>query len=170
MTFHRIKEEGMHTKRSFSVMMALAVTAGMIFLVPAGSAMADEQVQEQYRIHSQEQVKVMTQLKKEIFSETGFTRKEVKAIQPLMAEALELNGGEIGSIMKILKEAGQDNCVGECLAERLRTQNRLMLKEQAADGEEMMAREKVNTRTHTRDSDSSTRSGSGSSSGGHSAR
>jgi len=151
-------------------MMALAVTAGM-FLVPAGSTMADEQVQEQYRIHSQEQVKVMTQLKKQIRSETGLTAEEVEDIEPLMAEALDLNGGEIGSIMRILKGADRDNCVGECLAERLRTQNRLMLEEQQAiDGEKLMAREQVNTRTHARDSDASTRSGSRSTSGGHSAR
>ena len=164
-------------------MMVLAVTAGML-MVPAGSAFADEQVQTRSMIRSQDQVDEPTQLrlrlKNQICSETGLTAQEVEAVEPLLAQALELNGGETEPIRKMVRKAVQVDCVGECLAERLRTQNRLMLKDQqAADGEKLMAREQVTTRTRTRDGEQSgdmkrsetrtqsrDRSGSGSSSGG----
>jgi hypothetical protein len=187
LTFHGMKEERMDIKRSLSVVMILAVAAGML-VIPAGSAMADEQVQTRSMIRSQDQVDEATQLrlrlKNQICNETGLTEEEVEAIEPLMAEALELNGGETEPIRKMVRKAVQVDCVGECLAERLRTQNMLMLKEQqAADGEKIMAREQLTTRTRTRDGEQSggktrsetrtqsrDRSGSGSGSGGGSGR
>ena len=168
-------------------MMIVALAVGLL-VIPAGSAMAEEQVQTRSMIRSQDQVDEATQLrlrlKNQICNETGLTEEEVQAIDSLLEEALKLNGGETEPIRNMVRQAVQVDCVGECLEERLRIQNRLMLKDQqAAEGEKLMARKEVTTRTRTRDGEQSgdmtrsetrtqsrDRSGTGSTGGGNSAR
>ena len=107
--------------------------------------------------------------------ETGLSNEEIDAIDPLLEEALRLNGGDTEPLRKMVRSADQADCVGECLMERLRTHNRLMLQEhkQFAEVEQVASQERLMTRTRDGEqygdltrTETQTRSGSGSGSGG----
>ena len=168
----------MNIKRSCTVCMVLVVTVSFL-MVMVNSVLADEQIRTQSMITAQGQVDEATQLRLRLRSqlekETGLSHEEIDAIDPLLEEALRLNGGDTEPLRKMVRSAVQADCVGECLMERLRTHNRLMLQEhkQLAEVEQVASQERLMTRTRDGEqygdltrTETQTRSGSGSGSGG----
>jgi len=150
----------MITKRSCTVLMVMIFT--VVFLVAStGPAKAEEQIQTKSMIRTQSQVDEATQLRLRLRSqlkkETGLTDEELDVVDPLLAEALSLNGGDTEPIRKMVRKSVQIDCVDECLMERLRTQNRLMLQEhkELADDAHVASQERVSTRTRTREGEQS---------------
>jgi len=143
-------------------MVWMILVMAIVFLAaPVKSVMAEEQVQTQSMIMAQGQFDDATQLrlrlKNQLRKETGLNLEEVEAIDPLLEEALRLNGSDPEPIRAMVRKALQMDCVGVCLMERLRTQNRLMLKEhkQSGEMEQAATQERTRTRTQTHDGEHS---------------
>jgi len=150
----------MSIKKSYSAFMILAVT--MVFvMVMAVSAVAGEQVRTQSMITSEGQVDEATQLrlllKNQLQKESGLSVENIAAIDPLLEEALRLNGGDTEAVRKMVRKSVQIDCVDECLMERLRKQNRQMLQEhKELRGEDQLAsQERDRIRTQSRDGEQS---------------
>jgi hypothetical protein len=156
----RMKEGRMNIKRCCTVLMVIIFTMSFL-VVSTGPAKAEEQIQTQSMIQAKGQVdeatQLMLRLKSQLGKETGLRAEELDAIDLLLAEALRLNGGDTEPIRKMVRKSVQVDCVGECLLDRLRTHNRLMLQEhkELADGEKLASQERVRTRTRTRDGEQS---------------
>jgi hypothetical protein len=176
-----MKEGKMKIKSSLSVCTILLLTTAFVLLV-AGSALAGEEVRTQTRITSQERLddslELRTRLKNQLRKETGLSEEDLQALDPVLAEALELNGQDAEALRMMVRKAVQIDCVGECLMDRLRDQNRQMLQDRKkdAEGDQLAVREETRTRTRTMDGDQSgesarsetqsqTRDGSGSGEG-----
>lgn len=145
----------MITKRSCTVLMVMIFT--VIFLVASpGPVNAEEQIQTKSMIQAKEQVDGATELRlrlrNQLMKEFGLESEELEAIDPILKEALRLNGGDTEPIRKMVRKALQIDCVGECLMERLRNHNRLMLQEhkQVDENSQVASQERVTTRTRTR--------------------
>lgn len=176
-----MKEGKMKIKSSLSVCTILLLTTAFVLLV-AGSTLAGEEVRTQTRITSQERLddslELRTRLKNQLRKETGLSEEDLQALDPVLAEALELNGQDAEALRMMVRKAVQIDCVGECLMDRLRDQNRQMLQDRKkdAEGDQLAVREETRTRTRTMDGDQSgesarsetqsqTRDGSGSGEG-----
>jgi len=144
----------------FSLFTVVIVT--MVFLaVPSSTVFADEQIRVQSMIQAKEKVEEPTllrlRLRNQLKKETGLSEDELDAVDPLLAQALDLNGGDTEPIRLMMRKAVQVDCVGECLKERLRNHNRLILQEHAEAGEKaaVASRERDRIRTGTRDHEQS---------------
>jgi len=155
------KREGkMIIRVGFSLFTVVIVT--MVFLaVPSSTVFADEQIRVQSMIQAKEKVEEPTllrlRLRNQLKKETGLSEDELDAVDPLLAQALDLNGGDTEPIRLMMRKAVQVDCVGECLKERLRNHNRLILQEHAEAGEKaaVASRERDRIRTGTRDHEQS---------------
>ena len=150
----------MKIKTGYTVLMILIVA--MVFLaVPVNTVLAQELIRTKSMIQTQDQVDEVTQLrlrlKSQLGKETGLRAEELDAIDPLLAEALRLNGGDTEPIKKMVRKSVQVDCVGECLVERLRTQNRVMLQEhkELAEDTKVASQDRLRTQTRTRDGEQS---------------
>ena len=147
-------------KRCCTVLMVMIFTMSFL-VVSTGPVQAEEQIQTQSMIQAKGQVDEATQLRLRLRSqlkkETGLTDEELDAVDPLLAEALSLNGGETEPIRKMVRKSVQVDCVDECLLERLRTQNRLMLQEhkELAEDTKVASQDRLRTQTRTRDGEQS---------------
>ena len=155
-----MKEGEMNIRRGWYTLAILLVTAAFI-TVTTGSVLAGEEIRTRSAIMAKERVDDPTalrlRLKSQLKKETGLNEEELEALDPILAQALELNGGDTEPIRKMVRRAVQIDCVGECLMARLQDQNRQMLQEkkQAAAGEHVEAREQLRIRTRTRDGEQS---------------
>ena len=150
----------MKIKTGYTVFMILVVT--MVFLVvPVNTVLAQELIHTKSMIQTQDQVDEATQLRLRLRSqlkkETGLTDEELDAVDPLLTEALRLNGGDTEPIRRMVRKSVQVDCVDECLMERLRTQNRLMLQEhkELADDTKVASQDRLRTQTRARDGEQS---------------
>jgi uncharacterized membrane protein YgcG len=111
----------------------------------------------QTREQTDEAIELQLRLRSQLKKETGLTDEELDALDPLLAEAISLNGGDTEPVRKMVRKSVQMDCVDDCLMERLRTQNRLMLQEhqEELEGGQVASQERVTTRTRTRDGDQS---------------
>lgn len=83
---------------------------------------------------------IQLRLRGQIIDDTGLTESELEIYQPLIVEALSLNGGDAEQIREMFRKAVGDECVGDCLMERLRKWNRIMKQEQKQlDGDDQVA-------------------------------
>jgi hypothetical protein len=181
-SMERMKEDRMIIKRCCTVLMVMIFTMSFL-VVSTGPVQAEEQTQTQSMIQAKGQVDEATQLRLQLRSqlkkETGLTDEELDVVDPLLAEALSLNGGQTEPIRKMVRKSLQVDCVNECLSERLRTQNRLMLQEhkEPAGDTKVASQDRLRTHTRTRDREQSgdttrtetqtqNQDGSGSGSGG----
>ncbi len=150
----------MNIKGCCTVLMVMIFTLGFL-VVSTGPVQADEQIQTQSMIQAKGLVDEATQLRLRLRSqlkkETGLTDEELDAVDPLLTEALRLNGGDTEPIRRMVRKSVQVDCVDECLMERLRTQNRLMLQEhkELADDTKVASQDRLRTQTRARDGEQS---------------
>jgi len=150
----------METRRSWIVIKIMFVMTAFL-VATAGFAFAGEQIRSQSMIQAKEQTdeaaQLQLRLRSQLKKETGLTDEDLDALDPLLAEALRLNGGDTEPVRKMVRKSVQMDCIGDCLTERLRTQNRLMLLEhqQAVEAGQTASQERVTTRTRTREGDQS---------------
>ena len=93
---------------------------------------------------------IQLRLRGQIIDDTGLTESELEIYMPLIEEALSLNGGDSEQIRNMFQKAVGEDCVGDCLMNRLHAWNRKMIqqKEQIVDLDE--AETQKNTREQTR--------------------
>ena len=150
----------MNMKRIGIFLMVMAFVLSFL-MVSIGPAQADEQIRTKSMVQAMDQLDEATQLRLRLRSqlkkETGLTDEELDAVDPLLTKALSLSGGDTEPIRKMVRKAVQMDCVDECLVERLRKHNRLMLQEhkELGEGEKLASRERVRTSTRTRDGEQS---------------
>lgn len=120
---------------------------------------------------AQEQVdtsQVQLRLQERIMADTGLTEGEMNWYGPLIRKALSLNGNDPEPVRYMFQKAVKDECVGDCLMERLRTWNRTMEKKRESlyDNNQAAAQERVTERSRDMTGGLNSDSGQGSGSGG----
>ena len=120
------------------MLLAMCVAVSFLLAMPGASFAAD-----------QDRDQVQLRLRDQICDDTGLSKGELNKYEPLITEALELNGGDAEPIRNMFRKSVGEGCVDECLMERLRTRNRAMKQEQKLDAEQTKTQER--TRERTRD-------------------
>lgn len=100
-----------------------------------------------------------------IMDDTGLPEAEMVSMEPELAEAVALSGGDTGPVRKMIQKAVGENCVGDCLMERLRNWNRNMEQKQVSTKTQDTAMNREQDRDSSSDSGGSSK-GSGGSKGG----
>jgi hypothetical protein len=77
--------------------------------------------------------------------DTGLDEGQMNWYGPLIRKALSLNGNDPVQVRSMFQKAVEDECVGDCLMERLRTWNRTMerKREHLSDDNQLAAQERA---------------------------
>jgi len=124
------------------VVMCVAVS---VLLAMPGVSFSDDPDQTQTRYwedggYHLDNLQTKLRLRDCIIDDTGMSEAEMNWYEPLIAETLKLNGGDAKSVREMFRKAVGDECVGDCLMERLRKRNRVMKQEQKQlDGDDQVA-------------------------------
>ena len=92
---------------------------------------------------------VQSRLQERIMEDTGLTEGEMNWYGPLIRKALSLNGNDPEPVRHMFQKSVEDECVGDCLMERLRTWNQTMerRRESLSDENQVAAQERVTERS-----------------------
>lgn len=141
--------------RSNILFAVLSVAAAIILVVPS-MIFADDQDQTRDRIrggqHLEEPIRLQLRLRDQIQDDTGLSGAQLDKLNPLLEEAINLNGGDTEPVREMVRKAVGEDCVNDCLMERLRTRNREMARERKRllKAEGNMTRERTRERSRER--------------------
>jgi hypothetical protein len=117
------------------VVTVIGFTFLVLLVLPAGS-LAQEQADTSH---------VQSRLQERIMEDTGLDEGQMNWYGPLIRKALSLNGNDPVQVRSMFQKAVEDECVGDCLMERLRTWNRTMerKREHLSDDNQLAAQERA---------------------------
>ena len=135
-----------------AVLVVMGVVLSALLAMPVSSLSDDQDRIQSWRDGGDhlDDPKIQLRLRDQISDDTGLTESELEIYQPLIKEALSLNGGDSEQIRDMFRKAVGEDCVGDCLLQRLRIWNRTMIQEQKRPGDLHEAEKQERTREQTR--------------------